>query len=105
MYPALTKIAIRGGIIAVVLGLATLAAYASAREPGITYGTFNYSHEGIELKIDSRGWYNGKSVPSAYWALKDLTPGVDKFFNFDDIKPGDFGCEVISMHVKKGEAW
>lgn len=89
-------------VIAAVLGVALCAAYAS-QITGSTFGTFTTG--GIDLKIDSKSWYNGQTVPSATWAMKNLTPTADKFFNYPDVKPGDFGCEVISMHVQKGEAW
>lgn len=91
-----TRVAI---IIAVAL-VATAAFVARGVEPGVTFAT-----KGIDLKIDSKAWYNGAEVPASTWALKDLDPEADKFFNFDDIKPGDFGCNVISMHVKKSDAW
>ncbi len=103
MNKATFQIGLRGVGIILLTCLFGVAAYASSYEPGLTYGTFTVN--GIDLKIDSKSWYNGSTVPSATWALKNLTPSVDKFFNFDDIKPGDFGCEVISMHVKKGDAW
>lgn len=96
------RLGARGAVILAMFGLVALAAL-NADTTGATFGTFTTG--GIDLKIDSKGWYNGQPVPSATWALKGLTPGVDKFFNFDDIKPGDFGCETISMHVKKGDAW
>ncbi|OGD68011.1 hypothetical protein A3I18_00515 [Candidatus Campbellbacteria bacterium RIFCSPLOWO2_02_FULL_35_11] len=38
------------------------------------------------------------------WGEKDLGAG-DTFFNFDDIKPGDRGRNVISMHVYDNDAW
>jgi hypothetical protein len=60
---------------------------------------------GIDLKIDSKATYNGTKVPSATWKLKNLVPGSDYFFNFDDIKPGDYGENTISLHVKKQDAW
>lgn len=38
------------------------------------------------------------------WQQTDL--GVEhKFFNFDDIKPGDFGEGTISLHVFDNDAW
>lgn len=38
------------------------------------------------------------------WQEKDLD-GSEKFFNFDDIKPGDFGTNVISLHVYDNDAY
>ena len=99
---ALIRLGAHGAVILAMLGLVALAALAH-ENTGTTLGTF--STGGIDLKIDSKSWYNGKLVPSANWAMKDLSPTADKFFNFPDIKPGDFGCEVVSLHVQKGEAW
>lgn len=38
------------------------------------------------------------------WDEKDLGEG-DVFFDFDDIKPGDRGTNVISLHVDSNDAW
>ena len=59
----------------------------------------------IDLKIDSTTSYNGEPVPTATWTEKDLVPTADKFFNFSDIKPGDFGENTISLHVINNDAW
>jgi predicted ribosomally synthesized peptide with SipW-like signal peptide len=37
------------------------------------------------------------------WQSTDLT-GDEQFFNFDDVKPGDYGTNVISLHVSSNEA-
>jgi hypothetical protein len=70
-----------------------------AQEPGITFAT-----GGLNLKVDSEATYNGFPWPSGTWGLKNLKPGIDKFWNFDDIKPGDKGENTISLHVDK-DAW
>ncbi len=95
-----TRVAARATIATVVAVVAIAAYTARGVEPGITFAT-----QGIDLKIDSKAWYNGALVPSATWALKNLVPGSDKFFNLTDIKPGDTGCNVISMHIQKKDAW
>jgi len=38
------------------------------------------------------------------WGEKDLEEG-DSFFNFEDVKPGDRGRNVISVHVYDNDAW
>lgn len=38
------------------------------------------------------------------WSEKDLAEG-DTFFNFNDIKPGDEGTNVISLHVYDNDAY
>ena len=96
----ITKIVGRILLLAGVFALVAFAAFARGVEPGITFAT-----EGIDLKIDSEATYNGAPVPSATWELKDLVPGSDHFFNFNDIKPGDYGENTISLHVKKSDAW
>jgi predicted ribosomally synthesized peptide with SipW-like signal peptide len=37
------------------------------------------------------------------WDLTDI--GAQKFFNFSDIKPGDFGEDTVSLHVYDNDAW
>ncbi len=81
----------------------------------------------IDLQIDSTQHYNGNTCTevgtgvfqwqgnSAYpvvgstcggtWALKDLVPTADKFFNFADVKPGDSGEDTVSLHVINNDAW
>lgn len=39
------------------------------------------------------------------WSLTDLENGVHKFFNFNDVKPGDFGEDTVSLHVYDNDAW
>jgi hypothetical protein len=43
--------------------------------------------------------------PTLTWNAKNLVPGVDHFFNFNDVKPGDMGQNTISLHVKKSSAF
>lgn len=93
----------RGLLSIAVLGFALSAATIRPASTGATFN--NTNGEGFDLKIDSESTYNGVLVPSATWTLKNLVPGVDKFFNFDDIKPGDHGEVTVSMHVKKKSAW
>lgn len=59
----------------------------------------------IDLKIDSTATYNGNPVTNATWTQKDLVPQSDKFFNFNDVKPGDQGENTISVHVTSNDAW
>ena len=59
----------------------------------------------IDLKIDSKATYNGEPVEAATWDQKDLDIQSDKFFNFQDLKPGDKGENTISLHVYDNDAW
>lgn len=85
--------------------VAAVAATAGLFVPGDTMATGSFTSRGLDLKIDSKAWYNGASVPGSTWSLKNLVPGADKFFNFGDIKPGDFGKTVVSMHPSRSSAW
>lgn len=94
------SIYVRAAVATLVATAAVFAFFVRGLEPGITFAT-----HGVDLKIDSQAFYNGVLVPSATWAAKNLVPGSDKFWNFDDIKPGDYGCDVISLHVRNTHAW
>ena len=38
------------------------------------------------------------------WDLKDLEAG-DKFWNFTDVKPGDYGINIMSLHAYNNDAY
>ncbi len=64
----------------------------------------------IDLQIDNTCTYDGVACPEptgvqTSWGLTDLQNGVHKFFDFADIKPGDFGEDTISMHITNNDAW
>jgi len=61
---------------------------------------------GIDLKIDYDCYFNklADGTPNCpSWDQKSLT--TEKFFDFSDIKPGDFGEGTISLHVFSNNAW
>ncbi len=57
----------------------------------------------IDLKIDNSSYYNGVATSTTSWSLVDLT--IEKFFNFFDLKPGDYGEDTISLHVDTNDAY
>ncbi|MFZ2887108.1 MAG: hypothetical protein WA021_04790, partial [Minisyncoccia bacterium] len=79
--------------------LLTSLVYAFSPTTGYTFATGSFN-----LKIDSKATWNGVLQPQSTWALKNLVPGVDKFFKIGDVKPGDQGEATISFHVNK-DAW
>ncbi len=89
-------------IIATMGGYEAYACFVQGQEP--IWNT--YSKKKLDLEIDYAGYYN-KDVdgnPNAgHWRQKDLTH--QKFFNFDDVKPGDWGEGTISLHLKNQDAW
>src|SRR3989344_4590842 len=100
MNTTITRITGRGILLGGLVIMIAIALYSRGIQPGITFATY-----GIDLKIDSEATYNGFSAPSGTWTLKNLIPSVDKFWNFNDIKPGDRGTNAVSLHVKNSEAW
>lgn len=74
----------------------------------------------IDLKVDSEQHYNGNVCVNGLWAGSAPYPvegtacdgtwlptdlGVQKFFNFGDLKPGDEGENTLSFHVTSNDAW
>jgi predicted ribosomally synthesized peptide with SipW-like signal peptide len=59
----------------------------------------------IDLKIDNESYYNGALNQNTSWSLDDLGSTIHKFFDFDDIKPGDVGEDTISLHVNTNDAY
>lgn len=104
MLRTYTHIGIR---VAVIMGVLVFCAYAFVVQGEFVGDTFatNSGQGGLEMQIDSRTVYNGVIQPKLTWALKNLVPGVDHFFDFDDVKPGDNGTNTISIHIKKSPAW
>ena len=57
----------------------------------------------IDLKVDNESYYNGILNASTTWKQTDLT--VEKFFDFLDLKPDDYGEDTISLHVDTNDAY
>lgn len=68
------------------------------------------------LDIEVKNWALANSTPqtnpagllyklriNSLWEEKDLED--EKFFNLEDVKPGDYGRHVISLHVDDNDAW
>src|SRR3989344_5960364 len=61
----------------------------------------------VDLGIDNHSYYNGVLNPGTTWRVDyDLSDNPPRqFFNFTDVKPGDWGEDTISLHAKTNEAW
>lgn len=57
----------------------------------------------IDLKIDNSSYYNGVANVGTSWTETDLTN--QKFFDFTDLKPDDYGEDTISLHVDTNDAY
>jgi predicted ribosomally synthesized peptide with SipW-like signal peptide len=93
----------------ITIGAVSAAAIGASRAffSDVETSTANIFTAGaIDLTIDYSAYFN-KAVdgdPSLSWAARDLTPD-DRFFDFNDLKPGDFGEGTISIHVYNNDAW
>jgi len=123
MKKILLSVATLAAVGAIVAG-GTVAFYGDVETS--TGNTFTAGS--IELKVDSTSHYNGMiceggagwqpeegteqpyypeqgSPCDGTWSESNLTDGVQKFFNFSDLKPGDYGEDTISLHVYDNDAW
>ncbi|MDA8596842.1 CalY family protein [Candidatus Pacebacteria bacterium] len=57
----------------------------------------------IDLQIDNESYYNGVFNEDTSWELVDLT--IERFFDFDDVKPSDYGEDTISIHIDTNDAY
>ncbi len=59
----------------------------------------------VDLKIDNESYYNGFFNEGTSWLEDDLDGNDYKFFDFGDLKPGDYGEDTISIHVDTNDAY
>lgn len=99
------------GVVAVVALVATQAFFSDTeKSTGNTFvaGTLDLQVDNTSYAIDYNipGFQNpvGNFIASTNttWTQRDLT--IEKFFDFSDLKPGDYGEDTISLHVQNN-AW
>lgn len=93
------------GIIAAVGAIVTGATGAFFSDTETSAGNI-LTAGSIDLTVDSYGaTYNSSDIRERdiTWTARDLTD--QKFFTFDDIKPGDYGTRHISVHADNNPAW
>ncbi|TSC78832.1 MAG: hypothetical protein G01um101429_655 [Parcubacteria group bacterium Gr01-1014_29] len=98
------KIIISGSLIVAVAALMTGATMAFFNDTETSAGNV-LTAGSIDLRVDSFGaTRNGVSVQESSWfPAVDLTK--EKFFNFGDVKPGDYFGRNLSLHVDSNPAW
>ncbi len=57
----------------------------------------------VDLQIGNTSFYNGEESTATSWNLDDIHDKL--FFNFNDIKPGDWGQDTISLKVTSNPVW
>ncbi|OGZ98476.1 MAG: hypothetical protein A3C07_02600 [Candidatus Sungbacteria bacterium RIFCSPHIGHO2_02_FULL_47_11] len=102
----------------IILSLSVLAAVAAVAV-GATTAFFSdtetstgntFTAGAIDLTVDNTSYFSnsggedGIYNSATSWLLKDLD-SEDLFFNFSDLKPGDWGEDTISLHVDNNDSW
>src|SRR3989344_6901409 len=100
-----------------VLAIGATGAFFSDSETS-TGNTF--AAGAIDLGVDNTSYYNGQFNSGTSWQLSyDMdnctVPNLETpdetdtlpclFFNFKDLKPGDWGEDTISLHVNNNDSW
>ena len=83
-----------------ILAIGGTVAFFSDKE--ISSGN-TFTAGSIDLKIDNECYYNGEPIDDCTWELTDLDGHL--FFDFEDLKPGDWGEDTVSLHVYDNDAW
>jgi len=109
------RILISAGTLVFVGALAVSATGAFFSDTETSTGN-TFAAGDIDLQIDNTSYVNDCNLltpctdtfilsTTTSWTLTDLEAGVQKFFNFSDLKPGDLGEDTISIHVGSNDAW
>ncbi len=96
----------------ILLGLIAIVGAGSALYVGSTGAFFSdtetssgntFAAGAIDLLVDNESYYNGVLNQGTTWEAVNLT--IQKFFDFDDVKPADYGEDTISLHVDTNDAY
>ena len=90
-------------LIAVVVGTLTYGATNAFFSDSETSTANVFTAGAIDLKVDNESYYNGVLHASTTWEQTDLT--IEKFFDFLDLKPADYGEDTISLHIETNDAY
>ncbi|MCA9361846.1 SipW-dependent-type signal peptide-containing protein [Candidatus Kaiserbacteria bacterium] len=90
-------------VIGVVIGSVTFGATNAFFSDTETSTANVFMAGAIDLKVDNESYYNGLLNPDTSWSETDLT--VERFFDFNDVKPNDYGEDTISLHVETNDAY
>lgn len=100
------KIIVSLSIVAAVAAITVGATTAFFSDTETSTGN-TFTAGSIDLKVDNTSYYsaiNGLASAGTSWLMKDLD-SEDMFFNFSDLKPGDWGEDTISLHVNSNDAY
>jgi len=97
------RILLSVALVAVTIGAIAAGGTGAFFSDGETSTGNTFTAGAIDLKIDNTSYYNGAVSTSTSWSLANLT--IEKFFDFPDLKPGDFGEDTISLHVDNNDSY
>lgn len=83
------------------IGFALTRAFFSDTE---TSAGNTFAAGAVDLQIANDSYYNGNSNSDTSWELRPALTD-EKFFDFDDIKPGDWGEDTITLRVENNPVW
>lgn len=113
------------GIVGVIVTGATTAIFSDEE---ISSGN-TFTAGAVDLGIDNHSYYNGNECRGGVWQGNALYPEpgtecaltwrvdydiehdeqgeseIRRFFDYDDLKPGDWGEDTISLHVNNNDAY
>lgn len=88
------------GVIAAIITGVTLAFLSDTESSSGN----NFMAGKLNLKVGSECSYNGDIIEGCNWITpKDLEDEL--FFDFDDIKPGDYGENTLKLQIDNNDAW
>ncbi|MBI4058015.1 hypothetical protein HY405_01740 [Candidatus Microgenomates bacterium] len=110
-----SKILLSGASLAAAAALIVGATFAFFSDTETSTGN-TFVAGAIDLQIDNESYAIDHNIPgfqnpqgilvasgNTSWPLGDLL--LEKFFDFVDLKPGDYGEDTISIHVGSNDAW
>ncbi len=80
----------------VILALVALVSFAYFAVGEGTGNTFAVGE--VDILVGNESYYNGVANPETSWSIRDLT--VEKFFNFENVLPDDYGEETITLSIE-----
>jgi hypothetical protein len=98
-------------VIAVVASLAAVGASGAFLSDDESTGTNVMTAGTLDLKVDvNSDWYrivppDTEPVTMGTIDIAETDLDGELFFNWDDVKPGDWGEATISVHVNGNDAW
>lgn len=79
-----------------ILTLSALVAFAYFAQGDNSGDTFAVGE--VDIMVGNESYYNGVASQNTSWSVRDLT--IERFFNFTDVKPDDYGEDTITLSVE-----